>query len=98
MKWSRDSVEEDTAGQAADSHYGKAPNWTPQRPRPRPAHLLVSWLVAAIAVLVAGAIFPGVKVPSVGDALLAAALIAILNALLPPLVAALRLPFTLALG
>jgi uncharacterized membrane protein YvlD (DUF360 family) len=72
--------------------------WRPQPPRARPLHLLVSWLAAAIAVLVAGAISPGVNVPNFGDALLAAALIAILNALLPPLVAAVRLPATLALG
>jgi uncharacterized membrane protein YvlD (DUF360 family) len=38
-------------------------------------------VVATIAVLVAAAIAPGVTVPNFGDALLAAALIAILNAL-----------------
>ena len=51
-----------------------------------------------IALLVAAGIVPGVSVQGFGGALLAAALVAILNAVLPPAVAALRLPFTLALG
>jgi uncharacterized membrane protein YvlD (DUF360 family) len=49
-------------------------------------------------VFVAAAIVPGVQVGSFADALVAAALIAAFNAVLPPLVAALRLPFTVALG
>ena len=93
-----DSSQVDAAGHQVGPRYGEAASWSPQRPRTRPLQLLVSWLVAALAVLVAGAIVPGVSVPNVGDAILAAALIAILNALLPPLVAALRLPLTLALG
>jgi uncharacterized membrane protein YvlD (DUF360 family) len=55
-------------------------------------------LVTALAVFFAAAVMPGVAVGSFGDALAAAAVIAALNALLPPLVAALRLPFTLVLG
>lgn len=48
---------------------------------------------------VAAALVPHVTVQNfVPDALIAAGLIALLNAVLPPLVAALRLPFTLALG
>jgi len=49
-------------------------------------------------VFLAAAIVPGVTVHRFRDALLAAALIAALNAVLPPIVAALRLPFTLAIG
>ena len=41
---------------------------------------------------------PGVTVGDFGKAFVAAVLIAALNALLPPIVAALRLPFTVALG
>ncbi len=78
--------------------YGEQVSWTPQAPRFRPLHLLLSWLVATVAVLVAGAILPGVTVGDLGEAFVAAVLIAALNALLPPIVAALRLPFTLALG
>jgi len=51
-----------------------------------------------VAVFVAAAIVPHVSVGSFADALAAAVLIAALNAVLPPLVAALRLPFTLLLG
>ncbi len=72
--------------------------WTPQSPRFRLVNLLVSWLVAAVAVLVAAAILPGLTVGNFGEAAVDAAVIAALNAILPPLVAALRLPFTLALG
>ena len=85
-------------GPTTDPHYGEAVRWSPQPPRPRLVRLLVSWLVAAIAVLVSAEIVPGVSVHGFGGALVAASLIAVLNAFLPPLVAALRLPFTLALG
>ncbi len=78
--------------------YGHVAAWEPQRLRLRPLHLLVSWLVATVAVLVAAEIVPGVSVGSFGDAVAAAALIATLNAIIPPVVAALRLPFTLAIG
>ncbi|HSR24691.1 MAG TPA: phage holin family protein, partial [Candidatus Eisenbacteria bacterium] len=67
-------------------------------PRFRLLRLLLTWLAAALALLVAALILPGVRVPSLSDALVAAILIAVLNAVLPPLVAALRMPFTVALG
>jgi len=78
--------------------YGQDLTWSPQRPRYNVVHVLVSWLVAGVAVFVAAAIVPHVSVGSFADALAAAVLIAALNAVLPPVVAALRLPFTLALG
>ncbi|MBO0682770.1 MAG: phage holin family protein [Candidatus Dormibacteraeota bacterium] len=73
-------------------------NWRPERPRFKVQHVLLSWLVAVAALLLAALILPGVRVPSLPDAVLAAVLIAILNAVLPPLVAALRTPFTVAFG
>jgi len=78
--------------------YGQAVKWSPQTPRYRLLNVLVSWLLAGVAVFVAAAIVPHVSVGSFTDALAAAVLIAALNALLPPVIAALRLPFTLALG
>ena len=72
--------------------------WSPERPRFRLLRLLLTWLTAALALLVAAWLLPGITVPNVPDALVAALLIAILNAVLPPLVAALRTPFTVALG
>jgi uncharacterized membrane protein YvlD (DUF360 family) len=78
--------------------YGEAVGWSPQSPRFRPLNFALHWLVSALAVFVAAAIVPHVTVKSFGDAIVAAALLALLNAVLPPLVAALRLPFTLATG
>ena len=86
------------SGQTAGMPYGDALRWSPQAPRFRPFRVLVSWLVATVAVLVTAEIIPGLHVHGFGGALAAAGLIAILNALMPPAVAALRLPFTLALG
>ena len=54
--------------------------------------------MAALGAFIAAAIVPGLIIGSFADALVVAALIALLNALLPPVVAALRLPFTLVLG
>jgi uncharacterized membrane protein YvlD (DUF360 family) len=72
--------------------------WQPTKPRLRPLRLLVSWVVAAASVYVAAGLVPGVSIDSPGAAFLAAAAIAVINAVLPPLIAALRLPFTLVFG
>jgi uncharacterized membrane protein YvlD (DUF360 family) len=82
----------------SNDSYGRELTWRPQAPRYNIVHVLISWLVAGVAVFVAAAIVPHVSVGSFSDALAAAVLIAALNAVLPPIVAALRLPFTLALG
>ena len=78
--------------------YGKTPAWEPARPRLRLRRLLVAWVTAALAVYVATWLVPGVHVEGPLGAFVAAALIALLNALLPPLIAALRLPFMLVAG
>jgi uncharacterized membrane protein YvlD (DUF360 family) len=83
--------------QNSDS-YGQELTWRPRRPRYKVLNVLVSWFFAGVAVFVAAAIVPHVSVGGFTDALAAAVLIAALNAVLPPVVAALRLPFTLALG
>ena len=72
--------------------------WRPRAPRFRLVRVILAWLVGAAAVFVAATIVPGVSVGSFRDALIAAALIAAFNAVLPPIVAALRLPYTVALG
>ncbi len=72
--------------------------WEPAPPRFRPLRLVLSLLVGAVAVWVTSLLLAGVHVESVRGALLSAALIGAFNALLPPIVAALRLPFTLVLG
>jgi uncharacterized membrane protein YvlD (DUF360 family) len=72
--------------------------WVPGRPRLRPLRLLFAWLSSALAILIAAGIVPGASVNGFAGAVLVAAIVAVLNAILPPLVAALRLPFTVALG
>jgi uncharacterized membrane protein YvlD (DUF360 family) len=73
-------------------------SWHPETPRLGILRLAVSWLVAGAAFAIAAALVPGVHVNELGGAILAAALIAVLNAILPPLIAALRLPFMLVFG
>jgi uncharacterized membrane protein YvlD (DUF360 family) len=78
--------------------YGEAVTWSPERPRFRPLRLLVSWLFTAVALWVAAALLPGIEIAGAWGALGVAAVVALLNGVLPPLLAALRLPFMLALG
>jgi uncharacterized membrane protein YvlD (DUF360 family) len=78
--------------------YAQEATWHAEQPQIRPAHLVLQWIVSAIALLVAASIVPGSDVNGFWSALLAAAVISLLNAILPPLVAALRLPFTLITG
>jgi uncharacterized membrane protein YvlD (DUF360 family) len=78
--------------------YGETPGWTPEKPRFRPGRVVVSWLLAAVALLVATKLVPGASTSTFRAAATAAVVIAVLNAVLPPLVAALRVPFTALLG
>ena len=77
---------------------GNQVGWQPARPRLRPLRLLVAWIVSAASVWVAAAIVPGFDLGELGSAFAVAAALAVFNALLPPLVAALRLPATLITG
>ena len=81
-----------------DATYAEPVRWKAVRPRFRPLRLVLALVVGAVAVGVSGLILPGVEVKTFLGALEAAVLIAVLNALLPPLVAALRLPFMLIIG
>ena len=74
------------------------PGWTPARPKIKPFHFVLAWLVSATALLLAVEIVPGATINDFGTALAAAVAIAVLNAIVPPLVAALRLPFMLLTG
>src|SRR5580704_4646159 len=82
----------------ADAGFAQAVVWEPSRPRLKPLRLVVALLVGAVAVWFASAVLPGVHVRSFLGAIEAAAFIGILNAILPPIVAAVRLPFTLIIG
>jgi len=78
--------------------YGEELAWRPAKPRLRPLRVLLSWLVAAAAVYLGAWIVPGVHLEAPGGAFLVAAVMAAVNAVLPPLVASLRLPWTVAIG
>src|SRR3954468_8830153 len=78
--------------------YAGDTRWKPETPRLRPLHLILAWIVTAAAVAVAASVLSGVELERTGSAFVVAAIIGVLNALLPPVVAALRLPFTLLLG
>ena len=81
-----------------EAHVARPLSWRPERPHIRPGRLVVAWLVSALALLAAAYIVPGAEVEGFWGALIVALVVAVLNAILPPLIAALRLPFTLALG
>ena len=78
--------------------HGDTVGWAPARPKLRPFRLVLSWAVAAASVSIAAAIIPGVSLGPAGSAFIAAALIGVLNALLPPIIAGLRLPLALVSG
>ena len=73
--------------------------WQPVRPRMSRWAFFGTWIASAIALNVAAWILPGVSLyHDVYGSLAVVALIAGLNALLAPLVAALRLPFAVAIN
>ena len=82
----------------AGRDYGVRPQWRPGRPRIRVRRLLLQWVTSALALYIAALIMPGVSIEGPVAAFLVAALIAVLNAFLPPIIAALRLPYMLAVG
>jgi uncharacterized membrane protein YvlD (DUF360 family) len=92
------------AGRIGERHRMVAPahaepvRWEPTAPRLRPVGVLVGWAVAAAALWAAAELLPGVELERTGAAFVAAAVIAALNGVVPPLVAALRLPLTLLVG
>jgi uncharacterized membrane protein YvlD (DUF360 family) len=94
----RQPEEENKMTSGPEPSYGHSTAWQPERPRLRPFPLLVSWLATGIALMAAAAILPGVDIKNFWGALLVAAVVAALNAVIPPVLAALRLPLTLVLG
>jgi uncharacterized membrane protein YvlD (DUF360 family) len=78
--------------------YGERAAWGVGRPHINVLRVLLAWALSATALLVAAWIVPGATINNFGSALVAAAVIAALNAVLPPIVAAVRLPFVALLG
>jgi uncharacterized membrane protein YvlD (DUF360 family) len=79
----------------SDQAYGEPAMWQPEIPRLHPLRLLLSWLVSALALVVAAAIVPNVDIPSYWGAVVTALIVAVVNAVVPPVIAAVRLPFAL---
>ena len=78
--------------------YAEPVTWKPQRPRFHLIPVVVSWVGSAVGLLVAAYILPGDTVHGFWGAMLVAALVAVLNAIAPPIIAAIRLPYTVGLG
>jgi uncharacterized membrane protein YvlD (DUF360 family) len=80
------------------TEHREALTWRPEQIRIKPLRLLVSWVLSAAALAVTAAILPGVEIANVGGAFVVAVVVAALNAVIPPIFAALRLPFMLVVG
>jgi uncharacterized membrane protein YvlD (DUF360 family) len=78
--------------------YGEPVRWEPATPRISLLRLLVSWAVLTASVYVAAGLTPGVALERPGAGALVALTLAFLNAIIPPVLAALRLPFMVAIG
>jgi uncharacterized membrane protein YvlD (DUF360 family) len=83
---------------SAITYGGDATAWQPVRPRFHAGRVILSWLVAAASLLIAAQLVPAVEVGSFAGAAAATLGIAVLNAIIPPLVAALRIPFMALAG
>jgi uncharacterized membrane protein YvlD (DUF360 family) len=82
----------------ADGNGRQRPGFAGVRPRLGLRSLLVGWTLAAAGLLAAAVLLPGLRVDGVLGAFGVVAVIAILNALLVPAIARVRLPFTVLSG
>ena len=80
---------------AAPTAYGEQPVWQPEQPKFSLMRLLGGLLVMTPALLIAAAILPGVSIPSFRGALVVALFVSAVNFVVPPIIAAIRLPLTL---
>src|SRR5260370_37947092 len=63
--------------------------------RSKMIHIVISWFVSALALLVVAQIIPGIQVRGFGSALLACIVIALVNFFVGPVLHFLALPFTI---
>ncbi len=78
--------------------YGERVSWKPIKPRAGFFRFVVHWFTAALAVLITAWILPGISVEGFGGALLVAIVIAVLNSIIPPIIASLPIPAMALLG
>ncbi len=57
--------------------------------------ILFAWIIITIAILLAAYLIPGIKVDSLGSAIIGAAILSLLNALVRPVLIILTFPITL---
>ena len=57
--------------------------------------ILFAWIIITIAILVAAYLIPGIKVESLGSAIIGAAILGLLNVLIKPVLIILTFPITL---
>ena len=58
-------------------------------------HIIVSWFVSALALWIVARIIPGIELRGFGEALIATVIIAVVNAIVGPVVKFLAFPITL---
>ncbi len=58
-------------------------------------HLLISWLVTTVAILITAYFLPGVAVRSLGAAIITALVLGLINAIVRPILIVLTLPLTI---
>jgi uncharacterized membrane protein YvlD (DUF360 family) len=86
------------AVQTPRATHAEEPAWVVHRPRPTARSVMLGWLLAGAGLLASAALLPGIHVDSVPGAFVVAAIVGILNALLVPAFARIRLPFTVLSG
>ena len=57
--------------------------------------ILFAWIIITVAILLAAYLIPGIKVDSLGAAIIGAAILGLLNALIKPILIILTFPITL---
>ncbi len=57
--------------------------------------IIIQWIITTVAILVVAYIMPGVRVAGIGGAVVAAAILGILNAIVRPILVILTLPITI---
>ena len=83
------------SGRVADE---STPAWGAARPRLSARAVLAGWLLATAGLLAAAVLLPGLRVDGILGAFGVAAVVGILNALIVPAIARIRLPLTIVSG